>query len=212
MREAGPLLAGIVACVSVLLGAEPAAAQVRGFADVGTMVFTASESFNATLGTRAGVVFGGGADVQLPGSWFVALRASLFRHAGRRVFVFEGEPFDLNVKTTVTVAPVAVMGGYRFSRAVRGVVPYAAGGVGWHRLKETAESFSDAENTDEVFTGFHLLGGAELPIARLLAAAAEVEWATVPDALGVDPNSVGAAFDEHDLGGFTFRVKIVIGR
>ena len=98
------------------------------------------------------------------------------------------------------------------TKPVRLVVPYAAGGIGWHRLQETAGSFSDAENTDERFTGFHLLGGAELPISRFVATAAEVEWATVPDALGTDPNSVAAAFDEHDLGGFTFRVKIVIGR
>ena len=37
------------------------------------------------------------------------------------------------------------------------------------------------------------------------------EWATVPDAIGQEPGSVGTAFDETDLGGTTFRVKVVIG-
>jgi hypothetical protein len=42
--------------------------------------------------------------------------------------------------------------------------------------------------------------------------AGEVVWARVPDALGQEPGSVGTAFDETDLGGTTFRVKLVIGR
>jgi hypothetical protein len=43
-------------------------------------------------------------------------------------------------------------------------------------------------------------------------AAAEAQWATVPDALGDDPNSVSHEFEESDLGGMTFRLKVVVGR
>jgi len=34
----------------------------------------------------------------------------------------------------------------------------------------------------------------------------------VPDALGQHPSSAAAAFDETDLGGFTVRIKLVVGR
>jgi hypothetical protein len=39
-----------------------------------------------------------------------------------------------------------------------------------------------------------------------------VQWSTVPDALGQDPNGVSAAFDETNLGGVAFRVKFIVGR
>jgi hypothetical protein len=64
----------------------------------------------------------------------------------------------------------------------------------------------------QTFTGYHILGGAEFRAARWIGAAAEVQWATVPDALGANENGVSAMFDENDLGGVTFRVKIVVGR
>ena len=35
---------------------------------------------------------------------------------------------------------------------------------------------------------------------------------TVPDALGQDPNGVSSAFEESNLGGAAFRVRLVIGR
>jgi hypothetical protein len=34
----------------------------------------------------------------------------------------------------------------------------------------------------------------------------------VPDALGQSPSSAATAFDETNLGGFTVRIKLVIGR
>ncbi len=48
--------------------------------------------------------------------------------------------------------------------------------------------------------------------SRDVGAAVEAQWATVPDALGQDPNAVSQAFDETNLGGVTYRVKLVIGR
>jgi len=191
--------------------ARPAQAQIRGFADVGATSFTASESFDAVLGTSSGVVFGGGVEVALPRGIFANLRASQFKADGQRVFIFEGERFELGVPTTVTVVPILLTGGYRFTRWPR-LAPYGGAGIGWHRYKETSEFAADDEDVNEQFTGFHVLGGAEFRLASLVAAAGEVEWATVPDALGTDPNSVSAAFDEHDLGGVTLRVKVIIGR
>jgi opacity protein-like surface antigen len=188
-----------------------AEAQIRGFADVGSTTFAATESFETILGSASGVVFGGGVEVMLPKDLFVNVRASRFRQSGERVFVFEGESFGLGIPTTVTVMPIEVTGGYRFDRGWP-VIPYGGGGIGQHRYTETSDFATDAENVEESFTGYHLLGGAEFRLSRLIGAAGEVQWATVPDALGQDPNGVSNAFDETDLGGVTFRVKVVIGR
>jgi opacity protein-like surface antigen len=196
---------------ALLIGSGTAAAQVRGFADLGVTTFAATHSFDAILGTHTGPVFGGGVDVRLHDGFFVMLRASRFSKDGHRVFIFDGTTFDLNVDTTVTVIPVEASVGYRF-RTRGPIVPYAAGGIGFHRYKETSAFASDTEDVNDTVTGFQALGGAEFRVHRLVAVAGEAEWARVPNAFGSDANGVAAAFDEHDLGGFSVRAKVVIGR
>jgi len=201
--------------VLVVMEANTASAQtrdlmVRGFGDVGSTTFTAEQSFAAVLGSATGVVFGGGVEVVLPVRVFANVRASRFHETGQRVFLFEGEQFDLGIPTTITVTPVQVTGGYRFGFSDR-VIPYAGAGVGWYGFKEASQFSTDAENVDDRFTGFHILGGAEIGLWRWLALAGELQWATVPDAFGDDPNSVSHEFNESNLGGTTFRFKIIVG-
>jgi len=186
--------------------------SVRGFADIGGVSFSAADSFEAVLGTRSGMVFGGGGEVVLPQRLFVGVRASRFEKTGERVFVFDDEVFGLGIDTTVTVTPIELTGGYRFGGMANRVIPYVGGGVGWHRYEETSEFATDDENVKETHTGYHLLGGAEVRLARWFGVGGEAQWTTVPDALGGDPNSVAAAFDESNLGGFSFRVKFVVGQ
>jgi opacity protein-like surface antigen len=184
--------------------------MLRGFGDVGSTSFAAAQSFEAVLGSRKGMVFGGGVEAVLAQRIFVNVRASRFRQTGQRVFLFNGEQFNLGIPATVTVTPVELTGGYRFDFGNR-VVPYAGGGLGWHRYSETSDFAEDDENVDERFSGYHLLGGVEVRVARWMGAAGELQWATVPDALGQDPNGVAQAFDESDLGGITMRFKLVLG-
>jgi opacity protein-like surface antigen len=127
------------------------------------------------------------------------------------VFLHDGERFPLGIPATITVTPVELTGGYRFDRGAR-VVPYAGGGLGWHRYEEASEFADSGENVKESFTGYHVIGGAEVRILRWIGAAGEFQWATVPDALGQNPNGVSSQLGEDDLGGLTFRVKVVIGR
>jgi opacity protein-like surface antigen len=197
--------------------AQPAASTaqsvaVRGFADIGALSFTAAESFEAVLGSRTGTLFGGGGEVVLPQGIFASLRASRFQKSGERVFVFEDETFGLGIETTIRVTPIEITGGYRFGHGTSRVVPYVGGGFGWHRFEETSEFATDDENVDETHSGYHLLGGAEVRVARWFGVGGEVQWTTVPDALGQDPNGASAAFDETNLGGVAFRVKFVVGR
>ena len=184
---------------------------IRGFGDVGATAFTAEQSFTAILGSRTGPVFGGGVEIVLPQRIFVSLRASRFRKTGERVFVSEGERFGLGIPTTVALTPLQITGGYRFPRVIR-LVPYAGAGPGWYRYTETSQFAREDEDVAERFSGFHILGGAEAQLAGWLSLGGELQWATVPDAIGNDVNSVAREFNETDLGGTTFRVKFVVGR
>ena len=184
--------------------------MLRGFADIGSTTFTAQRSFEAVLGDAGGPVWGGGVEVVLPFQVFVDLRASQFKQNGERVFLHQGRQFNLGIPTTVTITPLTLVGGYRADFGWR-VVPYGGGGIGWHRYRETSRFAEASEDVDERFQGYHLLGGAEFRVARWIGTAFEAEWSTVPDALGTDPTGVSKEFDETDLGGVTFRVKIVVG-
>ncbi len=192
----------------------PASAQtftIRGFGDLGATAFTAQQSFEAIVGSRSGVVFGGGVEAILPQHVFIDVRASRFKKTGSRVFVSGDREFDLGIDDTVTVTPVEITAGYRFTRPRATIVPYAGGGIGWHRLQETSTGADEADNVDETFHGYQLLGGLDFRLTRLISVAGEAQWATVPNALGQNPTAVSTAFGETNLGGATVRVKLVVG-
>jgi opacity protein-like surface antigen len=188
------------------------AISVRGFGDVGSTLFAAGDSFTATLGSRRGLLVGGGGEVVFAAAAFVGVRVSRFRAAGSRVFVFGDQVFDLGIATRVALTPIEVSAGYRFARSGRRLVPYVGAGVGWHRYRETSDFATNAENVAETHAGYHVLGGGEYRLLRYLAVAGEAQWTRVPGALGTDPSSASAAFGETDLGGPGFRVKVIVGR
>ena len=200
---------------AALLLSVPADAQsrvsLRGFGDIGWTTFAAKQSFAAVLGSETGRLLGGGVDVVVARRVFVTLRASRFRDVGQRVFLFDGAQFNLGIPTTITLTPLELTAGYRLDRGWR-VVPYGGAGISRHRYEEVSAFAEDSENVDDRFSGYHVLGGAELRLAQWLGAALEAQWTTVPDALGDDPNSVSRAFNESDLGGVTLRLKVIVGR
>jgi opacity protein-like surface antigen len=182
----------------------------RGFVDGGSTTFTAQKSFTAILGSESGKVFGGGVEGVLPQRIFFNIRASRFQKTGQRVFVFEDREFPLGIPETITVTPVELTAGYRFDFGSR-LVPYAGGGVGWHLFKDSSQFADSSENFEQTYTGYQVVGGAEFRLAGWLGVAGEAQWSRVPKALGQDANSVSSSFNETDLGGTTFRVKLVIG-
>jgi opacity protein-like surface antigen len=189
-----------------------ATTSVRGFADIGVTSFTAKDSFEATLGSATGTMFGGGAEVVLPQNIFFGVRVSRFTAEGERVFVSGGQTFPLGIPMSVTITPVLLTGGLRFGTPRSKVLPYVGGGIGWHRYQETSDFAGSDDDVNGSFQGYHVLGGAEYRVSRLLGVAGEAQWAAVPNALGQNPLSASAEFGDTDLGGFTIRVKIVIGR
>ena len=184
---------------------------VRGFATIGSFTFTAQDSFKAILDKDDGTVFGGGGEVLLPWHIFVSIGAWQFKENGERVFVSpNNEVFKLGIPVEITVTPIELTAGYRFTQIARRLVPYAGVGYSSYRYKETAQFSDPGENVDERFPGFHLLGGVEYQPFRWLAVGGEVGWSSIADALG--EGGVSEHYKEDNLGGTSLRLKISVGR
>jgi hypothetical protein len=192
----------------------PATAQgidVKGYGLIGGMSFAASESFEAVLDTSSGLIFGGGAEVGLPwGGLYVGVGGWRFSEDGERVFVSGSEVFRLGIPVTVEVTPIEVTGGWRFKNLSPRLVPYVGAGWSSYGYKETSEFADPGEDVDERFNGFHILGGVEFRLTRWLGVGGELAWSRVPDALGA--GGASSVFDETDLGGTSYRLKISVGR
>jgi opacity protein-like surface antigen len=205
-----PVFLLLLACAApVAAQADAPAVSIRGFAEGGYETFHASRTFNAIFREDAGAVFGGGGEIVLRSGIFVRVGASRYENTGERAVRLEGEVFRLGIPLTMTIAPIEVSGGYRFRRSTR-LVPYVGGGVSSVGYRERSDFATTDENVDERFTGYQLLGGIEYRLARWIAAAGEVQYSTVPDAIG--GGGLSAEFNEDDLGGTTIRLRVIIGR
>ena len=186
--------------------------QIGGYAMFGGISFAAAQSFDAILGRHEGPIWGGGARVGLPlGGLFVDIGASRVNAPGKRVLVVNDQVISLGIPVTIKVTPIELSAGWRFRiRRAPKFIPYAAGGLTVLKYQETSEFATPSEDADDSFNGYHVLGGAEYRITRWLGLAFEGLWSTVPDAIG--EAGVSKAFNETDLGGNTFRLKLTIGR
>lgn len=198
--------------------AVPRTWQIRLSGHAGLTTFTASDSFDAILGTSSGPAYGGGAGVLIGRHVFVDVQVSRFSADGERVFVTDDlTVFPLGVPTTVTTTPIDVTVGWRFTPGParqggqgvrrRGVrpVPFAGGGIGVLQYEEVADFGLAGDNVSESHGSYHVLGGVELPFTRVLGASIDGLYRWVPDALG--EGGVSSAYGDSDLGGFTFRVR-----
>jgi len=190
---------------------EPAV-RVRAVVEAGVRTFTASESFDAVLGSHTGPLFGAGAEALIGRNLFVSFDVSRFQKDGERVVVANGEAFPNGIATTISIVPIEISAGWRFAGPRRRVIPYVGGGVGWHRYKETSDFATADEDAQFTKAGYQVLGGAEWRASPWLGVAGEAAWMRVPNAFGSASTSAAAAFGEDDLGGAVFRVKVVIGR
>lgn len=191
--------------------AYPGGLQIRGFGMVGMTTFTASQTFDAVLDTTSGTEFGGGLSLT-QGPAFLDIGARRFEKTGERVFVTDTrEVFRLGIPATITMTPLDITAGWRlrplFSGRLRPLV-----GVGYTRMmyEESSDFAESGEDVSESFNGFHVLGGGEIRLHRLVGLGAEVAWTSIADAIG--ENGASKAFGETNLGGTSARLKLVIGR
>lgn len=180
--------------------------RIRAFAQTGGTLFSANDSFDTILGSPFGPVVGGGAQVVLPNAAFVQVSFERFRETGTRALVSGTNVFTVDTPATVAVRPILGTVGYRSSGYGR-LAPYFGVGLGWHVLTEEAPPSGDRTRKGKI--GYHVVGGSELTFGRILAIAGEVQWAAVPKAMG--DSGVSAVFGEDDLGGTTFRFKVIVG-
>ena len=106
------------------------------------------------------------------------------------------------------IIPISATFGYRTAK--RRVTPYVGGGIGTYLYDETSDLANPTDNLSEHSTSYHVLGGVELVSRSWLSAALEVQFTTVPNAIG--NSGASAAFNEHNLGGVHARVKIMMGK
>lgn len=180
---------------------------LRGFGQFGYTSFTASDSFSAVLGDSGGMLLGAGAEVRFAVGLFVSGSFERFNKVGERAFVFDGQVYQLGIPNTIAVTPLTVTAGWRYEAGR--LTPYGGGGIGRVGYREFSDFAEDDENVDESFGSYHVLGGMEIRNGWV-ATAFEAQYTQVPDALGT--GGVSAAFKEDNLGGFTMRVKVLVGR
>jgi hypothetical protein len=176
---------------------------------------SATKSFDAVLGTSSGREIGGGGEVALVRGRlkgvFARVDVSRFSEHGQRVFVFQGEVFELGIPMTVTLTPVEFTGGYRMTFGRPGgpafpVAPYAGLGIGTVRYEEESSFAQAGDDVDERFVSYHALGGADIQVWRWIGVGIEAQYRWVPDGLGT--GGVSKEFNETNLGGGSLRVKI----
>jgi opacity protein-like surface antigen len=127
VRRAPLLLVALAA-----IAPAPAAAQslgIRGYATFGIAQLAAKDSFEAVADTSQQPVFGGG--VQVTNIWRGVFAdvgvAQIETIDGERVFVEDGDVFELGIPLEVKMRPLDIAGGWRltFGR----VSPYVGAGV-----------------------------------------------------------------------------------
>ncbi len=205
----------VLAGACLLACAAPARSQgidIKGYGLLGSMRFAAEESFDAVLGSSSGVILGGGAEVGLPlGGLYIGVGGWRFKDEGERVFVSGSDVFPLGIPVRVTITPIEITGGWRFRNLSPRFVPYVGAGWSSYGYKEASDFAGAGEDVDERFSGYHLLGGAEIRVTRWLGVGGEVAWTSIPDGLG-GPGSASEQFDERNLGGTSVRLKVSVGR
>jgi opacity protein-like surface antigen len=182
--------------------------RARGYASGAYEWFLANDSFKAILGKSSGFFYGGGGQAIFH-NIFVDVGWEQFKKSGSRVAIVDGEVFPLGIKDTITMQPFRVTGGYRF-RLSNGNTGYVGGGAGSMRFKEVSDFAEPGDNTDERFTSWNVVGGAEVRAMKYLFFAVEFRYEGVPDAVGAP--GVAGEFNEKDLGGFGIGVKVLVGR
>jgi hypothetical protein len=187
-------------------------AGFRAYGIFETEALTASQSFDAVLGTSRFKLAGGGGElVHFWKGAFVRVMATKGKKTGERVFVTSAQKvIPLGIPVTVQMTPSEVGGGWRFGALDRRgrFEPYAGVSGLFLRYKETSQFAESGEDTDKVFLGTSLFGGIDVGLS-FVHLGVEGVYRRVPKAIG--DAGVSKSFGENDLGGAVMRILFGIG-
>ena len=206
----------------VTLVAAPALAQVRVpppappntslrlFGLVSAQQFAAGDTFDAAFGGAVQPFFGGGIQSTIKRSWFIEGTISYFRKTGERLFIFQGETFDLGIPLTASVLPLEFTGGYRFlSGPNPKVTPYLGGGIGAYKYKESSDFDESGDEFEATHAGYQVVAGVEFRMSRRLWSAIDIQYTSVPGILG--EGGISSELGDDDLGGIAVRYRLMVG-
>lgn len=214
----------VLLAVLTLSAAVPAAAQsragasstppisIRPFLLVAGEQFAARRTFEAVFDSAFQPMWGGGVSVVFGGDYFLDVSAERFSKTGQRAFLTATTAYKLGIPLSVTMTPLEISGGYRFSRLLPRVIPYVGVGFGSYAYRESSpQPYSvDSENVDTRHAGFLAVGGAEVRLHRYVGLAVDARFTRVSGILG--QAGISKAAGESDLGGTAVRGRILIGR
>jgi hypothetical protein len=180
-------------------------ARVFGLLDFERM--TASQSFTTVVGTPRLLGFGAGVDlVNLAGRdlFFRAALSDQSKNGTRS----DGAGESNGIGVTIAMVPIDLAVGWRFNHLTRTnqITPYVGGGAVLLHYAETTPSGSSTDNTIAWFPGFEGFAGVDLRLGSGLFVGPEVDFRSVPKAIG--QGGVSQSFGETNLGGVVFRVRV----
>jgi len=178
---------------------------VRAFALVEAESMLAADTFGAVLDTHVFQARGGGAEVlNIWKGLFVRVAATRASRTGSRVVVVDGRAISLGIPLTIELRPVEFGGGWRGDIGQRGRGAWYAGGGLLHQVYRETSTFANVgDDTDTTFNGAVIFAGADVRLWRFIVGGGEVQFRTVPNALG--DGGASQAFKETDLGGAVAR-------
>jgi len=179
---------------------------IRLFGAVDVEQMLAKQSFAATLGTSTLLGFGAGVDVinLKGGGLFMRAAVSIMSKSGTRSDGTVSNGIALDVK----MLPVDLGVGWRFNHGSRTnqVTPFIGGGALVMHYSETIPAGSPSDNTSAWFLGVEAFGGVDLRLGSSLTVAPEVDFRSLPGAIG--NGGLSQVFNETNLGGVAFRVTV----
>ena len=204
---------GLVLSLLMLLAALPAAAQSsiggRGYLTYGGVSLASSDTFNAVAGTsRTASIGGGGAVTGLWRGLFVDVAVSHQQLDGQRVFVLDGTVYPLGIPLEVRFQPLDVAAGWRFLRGRTS--PYVGAGLSSIEYDETGDFAQPGDDVSARQSGTLVLGGVDVAVARWLFVGGELRYRAVAGILG--EGGASGAFDDDRLGGWSYALRLSIGR
>jgi hypothetical protein len=177
----------------------------RAYVHLDQVWMSASQSFETVMGTSS--LTAGGIGVDIVDLWRGAfVRAGLSRMGahGSRVFLIDEDVISSNVPVAVRIRTLELGAGWRQRLPKRPAYTVYGGAdllrVGYTEVSEVA---TEEENAAEEFWGSAFFGGVEAQVWKRMIVGGEVQWRSVPNAIGT--SGVSADFNETNLGGFVLR-------